>query len=515
MTALPERPLSLVIAALGGEGGGVLSGWVVGAAQACGYPTQSTSIPGVAQRTGATTYYIEIYPARHEDLDGKRPVMALYPAPGNMDLVVTSELMEAGRMLENGMVTPERTTLISPTHRVYSILERSAMGDGLFRSEKVLNAAEKLARRVVMFDMARLAEDRGTVLNAVLLGIIAGSGELPIPVERFEASIREAGVAVDSNLRGFEAGLAYMRGELRLSGASGASRPGSGDTTAEELLAEAAGTFPGDVQVVVSEGVKRLVDYQGLKYARLYLDRLAPVLAADRERGGAERDWALTRETARYLALMMSYEDIIRVADLKSRARRMDRVRADVMAKESEPVHVTEFLKPGFEEMTSVMPPWLGRPIMNWARANRWASRFHFAMRVRTDTVFGFARLWTLSRLRGYRPRTYRFAEEQRVIGRWLDVIRAAADRHYGLAVEIAELANLRKGYSDTHRRGVANFERVMDELAEPAARAEKDPAWAAEAMATARTAALADPEGEALDRAMADLSRPPAMAAE
>lgn len=515
MTILPERPLSMVIAALGGEGGGVLSGWVVRAAQMCGYPTQSTSIPGVAQRTGATTYYIEIYPAKHEDLDGKRPVMALYPAPGNMDLVVTSELMEAGRMLENGMVTPERTTLISSTHRVYSILERSAMGDELFQSDRLLNAAEKLARRAVMFDMARLAEDRGTVLNAVLLGIVAGSGELPIPVERFEASIREAGVAVEANLRGFEAGLAYMRGELRLPEASEAPRSGSGDPSAENLLAEAAGTFPGDVQSVVSEGVKRLVDYQGPRYARLYLDRLAPMLAADRERDGGERNWALTRETARHLALMMSYEDIIRVADLKSRERRMDRVRADVMAGENEPVRVTEFLKPGFEEMTSIMPPWMGRPIMNWARANRWARRFHFAMRVRTDTIFGFGRLWTLSKLRGYRPRTYRYAEEQRVIERWLGVVRAAADRHYGLAVEIAELSNLRKGYSDTHRRGVANFERVMDELAEPAARGEKEPAWAAEALAAARTAALSDPEGAALDRTMADLSRPPAMVAE
>ena len=137
MTALPSRPLSMVVGALGGEGGGVLTTWIVRAAELCRYPTQSTSIPGVAQRTGATTYYIEIYPATHEELGGRLPVMALYPAPGNMDIVVTSELMEAGRMLENGMVPPVRTTLVASTHRVYSVVEKSAMGDGLFRADRL------------------------------------------------------------------------------------------------------------------------------------------------------------------------------------------------------------------------------------------------------------------------------------------------------------------------------------------------------------------------------------------
>lgn len=515
MSALPERPISMVVGALGGEGGGVLTSWIVRAAEMCRFPTQSTSIPGVAQRTGATTYYIEIYPARHEDLDDRRPVMALYPAPGNMDLVVTSELMEAGRMLENGMVTPERTTLVSPTHRVYSILEKSAMGDGLFRAEKLLNTAEKLSKRAILFDMERLAQDRQSVLNAVILGVIAGSGELPIEAGHFETAIREAGVAVDSNMRGFEAGLAYMRGETRLPETRDAQGrlPTKPDVT--DLVAESARTFPADAQMVVAEGVKRLVDYQGSGYARLYLDRLASILEIDKEGGGGAEGWALTRETGRHLALLMSYEDIIRVADLKSRRQRMGRVRTEVMAKEHEPVHVTEFLKPGFEEFTSVMPPWLGRPIMNWARARSWARDFHFAMRVRTDTVFGFLRLWMLARLRFYRPYTYRYAEEQRDIEHWLDTIHAAARRHYGLALEIVELANLRKGYSDTHRRGIANFQRVMREVAEPSARGAGDPEQAARALASARDAALADPDGEALDKALADMNSSPAMAAE
>ena len=59
MNAGGSRTKSILIAALGGEGGGVLSGWTLTAIRNAGYLAQSTSIPGVAQRTGATTYYIE------------------------------------------------------------------------------------------------------------------------------------------------------------------------------------------------------------------------------------------------------------------------------------------------------------------------------------------------------------------------------------------------------------------------------------------------------------------------
>ena len=514
MSTLPERPISMVIGALGGEGGGVLTTWVVRAAEMCRFPTQSTSIPGVAQRTGATTYYVEIFPAAHEDLNGQELVMALSPAPGNMDIVVTSELMEAGRMLENGMVTPDRTTLIASNHRVYSVVEKSAMGDGLFRADKLDNAAQKLSKRAVLFDMATLAEKEGTVLNAIVLGVIAGSGELPIPVDNFRDSIRESGVAVDSNLKGFELGLAYMSGELQLPAPAPEKKIRKARPTAESLIADVLSAFPAEAQAIVTEGVKRLVDYQNPAYAKLYLDRLGNVLAIDRDRGGERNGWTLTVEAGRYLALMMSYEDIIRVADLKSRRSRMDRVRAEVLAKPDEPIRVTEFLKPGFDEMTSVMPTWMGRPIMNWARGNEWASNFNFAMRVRSNTIYGFLRLWMLSKMRFYRPKTYRYGEEQKAIEAWLDTVKNAAALHYQLAVEIAELANLRKGYSDTHQRGLQNFTRIMEEVAIPCSSAAKDPAWGVDAVSKLRTAALADPEGDALDKAFTALDGAPQAAA-
>ena len=75
------RPMTILLCALGGEGGGVLSEWLVAAARGAGFPVQSTSIPGVAQRTGATTYYLEIVPVTHVELGGRTPVLSLHPVP--------------------------------------------------------------------------------------------------------------------------------------------------------------------------------------------------------------------------------------------------------------------------------------------------------------------------------------------------------------------------------------------------------------------------------------------------
>src|SRR5437868_14598069 len=157
------RPFTLVIAALGGEGGGVLTDWIVSAAEQSGLPVQSTSIPGVAQRTGATTYYIEIFPVPLSDLGGRRPVLALSPGVGDVDVVVASELLEAGRAIANGFVTADRTLLIASVSRVYLTTEKMQMGDGRYDSERLLKAAEQNAKQRILFDMATAAKETGAI----------------------------------------------------------------------------------------------------------------------------------------------------------------------------------------------------------------------------------------------------------------------------------------------------------------------------------------------------------------
>src|SRR3569833_1332374 len=129
------RPITLLIAALGGEGGGVLTTWIVSAAEAAGFPVQSTSIPGVAQRTGATTYYIEIIPQQAAAMNGKRPILALTPGIGDIEVVAASELLEAGRTFRNGFFTPDRTHVIAALSRFFTLDEKTALGDVLYEDE--------------------------------------------------------------------------------------------------------------------------------------------------------------------------------------------------------------------------------------------------------------------------------------------------------------------------------------------------------------------------------------------
>src|SRR5438105_10479637 len=253
---LPERPITILIAALGGEGGGVMADWLMEAATESELPAQATSIPGVAQRTGATTYYLEIFPARRGDLGGRDPVLSLTPSPGNVDIMVASELVEAGRAMMNGYVNPERTTLIASTHRIYATVEKMQMADGRYDPDKVTAAASQLARRAVLFDMRKLAQESGTVINAVLFGAMAGSGVLPLSREACEDAIRKAGRGAEASLRGFAAGFAIAGGKR------GAPEP------------VAPPKRPTEVAEILQLAQDRLKDYQGERYAALYRRRV-------------------------------------------------------------------------------------------------------------------------------------------------------------------------------------------------------------------------------------------------
>ncbi len=489
MSNLPERPITILIAALGGEGGGVLADWIVAAATAQDYPVQSTSIPGVAQRTGATTYYIEIYPAKTSELGGRRPVMTLTPAPGCVDVMVASELLEAGRAMQNGYVT-ERTTLVASTHRVYTVAEKMQMGDGRFDGETVVKAAQLMAKRAILFDMQAQTHAAGTVISAVMFGALAGSGALPLSRTDCEAAIRSAGKGAEASLKGFAAGFdATAR---------------SGTATTPEATRRGAPAeplrpiFPEEAHAILREGVARCADFQGREYANVYLDRLEPIANLDRAADG----YKLTVETGRFLALWMCYEDVIRVADLKTRRSRFERVREEVRAKPHEPVRLTEFLKPGQDELTALLPRWLARPLKGLAAMTGLANKLNVGMHVKTTSVSGFLMMRFLAWLRPLRPLTSRWHEEQALIGRWLAAIAGAAKRDAGLALEIALCGRLIKGYSETHKRGKGNFLRILDTLVEGGAVA--DPRARAEAIRAARESALADPEGRTLEGSLA-----------
>jgi indolepyruvate ferredoxin oxidoreductase beta subunit len=488
------RPVTILIAALGGEGGGVLADWLIDAANAHDFPVQSTSVPGVAQRTGATTYYIEIFPVPRAKLSGRQPVMSLVPTPGDVDVAAASELLEAGRVIQNGFVNPQRTTLIASSHREYAVVEKSAMGDGRYDATRVMSAARSMAQKLVLSDLKALAVQNGTVINTVMFGAMVGAGALPVSKAACEEAIRKSGKAVEASLKGFEAGYALA--------VNGAGRPAdiASQPQAMRTLPSRIRGLPEAVQEIVHAGIDQLVDYQNKRYAELYLGRVEAVCRLESDAGGGPGRLRVTRQTARYLALWMSYEDVIRVADLKTRRERMERVRRDVGAGEDEPLRLTEYLKPGLDELCSIMPT----GIANWLR-KRLAGReggMNVGLHVRTDTVSGFLMLCALRSLRPLRPRTSRYASEQQMIERWLAAVQDALGRSTELAYALALCGNLVKGYGETSERGHRNLQLILDDIENAPAAAD-----AAERVKRAREAALADPEGRTL---AASLGLPP-----
>jgi indolepyruvate ferredoxin oxidoreductase, beta subunit len=578
------RPIKVTVAALGGQGGGVVADWLIDVARREGYLAQGTSVPGVAQRTGATFYYLEFFPLSALPADGRKPVLALMPHPGDVDIVVASELMEAGRALQRGIVTPDRTTLIVSSHRIYAIGERTHMADGRADSERVAELARLSSRRYISFDMQATAEAHGSVISAVMLGALAGSKALPFASDSYREAIRASGIAVTRNLAAFEAGAvaavnaeslqAGMRGarvavspaqaestitaannegrqvgplgakavsqtqavgavavtgsnaadlQAPLAGmarrehgissgslatdmanstarsASGDARKSAGSPAALQVPAMLAQqveqTLPRASWATAREGVKRLVDYQDTAYAKLYLERLAKVVPHEREAAGAAR---LTDTLARTLALWMSFEDTIRVADLKIRGARKLRVLAEVRAKPGELVYVTEFMKPRAEEIFGTMPAAIGRRMSASPTLRRFMERFTEGRQISTSRVTGFLLLYGLAGLRGFRRGTLRYAEENAHITAWLDLVQDIAARDYELAIEVAECQTLVKGYGETHERGWRNFELIMSAVR----RWVGEPGAAAKAREL-RTAAVADDQGIALAEAV------------
>ncbi len=501
-----QRPVTVLIAALGGEGGGVLTNWIINAAADLGFPAQSTSIPGVAQRTGATTYYIEIFPKTWRELGDARPVLALTPGIGDIDVMVASEFLEAGRAIASGFVTPDRTLLIASTSRFYSMNEKMAMGDGRYDQTRLLDAAESNSQGRILFDMESAGKTAGAMINAVMLGAIAGCGKLPIPVEAFEAAIRKDGKAVEPNLRGFRAGLDAAR---ETSAARGVGPDGkrhlAPEPQSDPLEGEIRAQAPQPAQDVMIEGVRRLTRFQNADYARLYLNRLAPVHTADQRAASGGK---LLREVARHLAVRMSFEDLIRVAQAKIDPARMTRITAELNAKPDEPVHVVEFLKPGIEELCQILPPSLARWILRVSARRGWLDRVHVGMEVKSTSISGYLRFWLLAKLKPWRPRSFRYHEEQAAIESWLTLILEAAPHSPTLAIEIAECARLIKGYGSTHKRGTSNFQMIEARVIRAAINGRLPVDQAIDAIASARTAALVDPEGEGLTRCLDDLDR-------
>lgn len=462
----------VLIAALGGEGGGVLAGWLVRCARESGRAVQATSVPGVAQRTGATSYYLEWTAEPVDNSDA--PTFAMSPVPACVDVVVASESLEAARMLERGFVTPDLTCLIASTSRVYTTAEKMHMVDGRLDDSLIHTLTQTLAREAILMDMESIRKAHQTAISAVLFGAMSGANVLPWSVEACEAVITASGKGVAASLAGFHA--ARQRA-LDAKNAVAVEQPVS---PTQLKLAE-----------VCTLGEARCLDYQDAAYATEYRDLVSQACASQ---GMSDELTAAWTEGARHLALWMCYEDLIRVADLKTKPERIARIRAEAQARDGQLVRVTEHFKPGIEEIASVLPQRLGRFLIQ-KTSERQKKKFQVGLHVRSTSLWGYLMLRGLARMRPLRRRSLRYHEEATARHAWWEAMRELTPKSPTFGLALASLPQVLKGYGDTQKRGRENYDRLWRTCVEPALTAPEGLDAAGKHLAEAIKATLSNPD--------------------
>ena len=453
-----DSTINMVIAALGGEGGGVLTSWLITAAEQSGWWCQSTSLAGVAQRTGATIYYLEFIPRQN---DKPPPVMSLFPAQGDIDIAVASEIAEAGRMISRGFISPDKSMLIASDHRVFGITEKSATGDGSVDRDLILEMGERYAKTFIHFDMSEIVQRQGTVISAALLGAIAGSGALPFAGACFR-DVLSSGGSASANLGAFDESLRRAQSggveEYLPPTVEPFTLPAATSVLGDRWLPRIA-DLPGALHETAYHSINRLIDYQDEAYAEEWLSRLSAVIDRDSE---SER-YALSNETGRHLALWMAFEDIPRVAQLKVRPDREAMIRSEVKAAPDQPVAVAEFFHPRVEEVAALLPERWGKALLDSATARRGLGRLLGPRTLRTDRVGMQILLRALAGLRRFRRSTLGYAHERQMRDRWYDAVLSAKTHDTALAV--AALGGLVKGYGETRHRTTSRLMQILDYL--------------------------------------------------
>lgn len=476
---LRPRTINIVAAALGGEGGGVFTNWLLEVALANNWLAQATSLAGVAQRTGATIYYIELF--LRDETQLKPPIMSLFPAQGDIDIAISSEIAEAGRMLQRGFVTPERTTLISSTHRVYGITEKSNLADGTIDAQAVQQIAAKYAKAFICYDMQELANSHNAVISAVLLGALAGSELLPFGQQSFVDVIRKTDKAIATNLAAFEASYqaamssrsqAHQQNTVQhfsVDGTQPAPKnnafrlPAGQSRQGTDLLNRLQNNFPESTHFVLYHGLKKTLEYQDFAYADQYLDELAGIIGLDKNDEHCE----LTNITARHLALWMCFEDIARVAQLKIRTARMDEIRTETKADTKQIIYVTEYFRPRPEEICAILPAAMGSWLLS-SKLCRNMLKFLFGggKKLTTNKLFTYLTLRFLAMFRRFRRISLGWRQEHLMIQAWLTTIKHAAQTDQMLAIELARCGDLVKGYGKTRERTTGQLVAIVEKTA-------------------------------------------------
>ncbi|HEX6512987.1 MAG TPA: indolepyruvate oxidoreductase subunit beta family protein [Chloroflexota bacterium] len=477
--ASPSELKSAYIAAVGGQGGNLLTEWLTTAATLDRLRAQSVALTGLSQRGGATGYYVEIA--------GGDAIFCQYPVPGQLDVLLGTELLEMARAVEEGLAS-EKTTIITSTHRLLSTPEKLPAGGGVMDSADLLALGQRFSGRFIAFDAAALAQAQGLepiFANAILFGVLAATGALGLSADSCREAIRRGGIAIEQNLAAFNLGLSPSRADFQP--AEREPTEPSIDELVEDnasrlskrkarhyrqLMAGTNGHWVEPLRRVFAEALYSLIDYQGASYASKYL----ALVEAMWRREQVPQDPALTLTYARNLATMMVYEDAARVAQLKIRQARFDRIKAERGLHAGQVYVLRDYLKPDAYEVYGLFPAWLVDLWLPIFRKLFGGHERYLELTPRTNSFLGVLTFWFLTLFIPVRRWSYRYRDEWRLIAAYQQRVLDFLAIHYDLAVLIADTGQMIKGYGHTRRKTLGAMERYVDNVVRPLAAAGAEP---------------------------------------
>jgi len=482
--------IKILIPAVGGQGGGVLTEWVVQAFFLEDFDAQGISLPGLSQRGGSTVYYLEAHPKPKSH--NKSIIFAQFPVPGEVDIILAQEFLELGRALELGYGS-DKTTIVTSSHRIYSTLEKMPIGSGIYSDDNLRKLAAGFSNRFIELNALELSKKNGMdelAVNAILLGALCASGAVPLDKESFIRSIEMVGVAVSASLKAFEVGWEYANSD----GGSNAEKASNWTKFIQERTEKLDGDlkeeyqsrikiieseYPQKLREILAESVFRLIDYQDIKYADKFLNEVNSIRVIDSNTKGS--DYKLTELYAKNLALLMSYEDGIRVAELKINSDRFKRIREEMRLKDDQVFHVVDYLKPDAEEIYGLLPNVLVAPVLSFTRTSLfkkiWRRKKPLTMGQTpvTNSFSGYLRLWLLTKIKFLRPYSFRYKKEYKLINKYTEAIFKYASYDYKVACLVARSVQMVKGYGRVRRRTMDAFYRFLENIISPLAEFEHE----------------------------------------
>jgi len=482
--------IKIMVPAVGGQGGGVLTEWLVQAFFLENYDVQGISLPGLSQRGGSTVYYLEAHP-RPESPD-KQIIFAQFPVPGEVDIIISQEFLELGRALQLGYGS-DRTTIVTSTHRIYSTLEKMPIGSGIYSDENLRKIATAFSSKLIELNALQLAKDNGMddlAVNAILFGALAASGRLPLSKASFISSVEKVGVAVKTNLRGFDVGWSFVSSKKYAeSGKKAVVWETFVKTRADRLeeyerevylgkVSRIETEFPSQLREIIAESLYRLIDYQDEVYADTYIDDVKEIYGLDESVKG---NLKLTEHFARNLALLMSYEDGIRVAELKIKSERFKRIKEEMRLRDDQVFKVVDYLKPDAEELYGLLPNIVIAPFVRiiespiFKKIWRRKKPITFAQTPTTTSFSGYLRLWMMTKIKFMRPHSYRFKKERALMRKYKESTIYYSGLDYKLGSLIARSGSMVKGYGKVRRRTIKAFYRFIDNIVFPLSEFERN----------------------------------------